>query len=85
MLFTWSVHDLENATHHNTELASIYVDFSCHIVFFLTQIANYIPFDEDLDYPAKLQHTADVKTETASVSSLSLLLYPGLKIIDYVS
>lgn len=68
-------------------LHPIYVDFSCIIVFLLTQIANYIPFDEDLDYPAKLQHTADVKTETASVSSLSLLLlpYPGLKVIDYVS
>ncbi|TYH66158.1 hypothetical protein ES332_D06G104100v1 [Gossypium tomentosum] len=33
------------------------------------EIANYIPFDEDLDYPAKLQHTADVKTETASADA----------------
>ncbi|KAA3477319.1 conserved oligomeric Golgi complex subunit 3-like [Gossypium australe] len=82
-LYVSFVHDWENATHHNTELAPIYFDFSCILVFFLTQIANYIPFDEDLDYPAKLQHTADVKTETASVSSLSLLPYPGLKIIDY--
>ncbi|PPS06291.1 hypothetical protein GOBAR_AA14356 [Gossypium barbadense] len=33
------------------------------------EIANYIPFDEDFDYPAKLQHTADVKTETASADA----------------
>ncbi|PPD86759.1 hypothetical protein GOBAR_DD16299 [Gossypium barbadense] len=33
------------------------------------EIANYVPFDEDLDYPAKLQHTADVKTETASADA----------------
>ncbi|KAG8491375.1 hypothetical protein CXB51_014576 [Gossypium anomalum] len=33
------------------------------------EIANYIPFDEDLDYPAKLQHTADMKTETASADA----------------
>ncbi|KAE8735272.1 Sec34-like family protein isoform 2 [Hibiscus syriacus] len=42
------------------------------------EIANYIPFDEDLDYPAKLQHSEDVKTETTSVSSPTLLPYPRL-------
>ncbi|XP_022754751.1 conserved oligomeric Golgi complex subunit 3-like isoform X2 [Durio zibethinus] len=33
------------------------------------EIANYIPFDEDLDYPAKLEHSADVKSETASTDA----------------
>ncbi|KAE8677130.1 Sec34-like family protein isoform 2 [Hibiscus syriacus] len=30
------------------------------------EIANYIPSSEDLDYPAKLDHFADVKSETAT-------------------
>ncbi|EOY30133.1 Sec34-like family protein isoform 4 [Theobroma cacao] len=30
------------------------------------EIANYIPSDEDLNYPAKLEQSADVKSETAS-------------------
>ncbi|GMJ07578.1 Conserved Oligomeric Golgi Complex 3 [Hibiscus trionum] len=33
------------------------------------EIANYIPFDEDLDYPAKLQQSEDVKTETSADSN----------------
>ncbi|XVE97818.1 hypothetical protein REPUB_Repub03eG0051700 [Reevesia pubescens] len=33
------------------------------------EIANYIPFDEDLDYPAKLQHSAEVNSETASADA----------------
>ncbi|XP_022750025.1 conserved oligomeric Golgi complex subunit 3-like isoform X3 [Durio zibethinus] len=36
---------------------------------YLMQIANYIPFDEDLDYPAKLEHSADVKSENASADA----------------
>ncbi|KAA3486189.1 conserved oligomeric Golgi complex subunit 3-like [Gossypium australe] len=30
------------------------------------EIANYIPINEDLDYPAKLEHSADVVSETAT-------------------
>ncbi|XP_059634500.1 conserved oligomeric Golgi complex subunit 3 [Cornus florida] len=30
------------------------------------EIANYIPFDEDLDYPGKLEQFAETKSETAS-------------------
>ncbi|KAG8471879.1 hypothetical protein CXB51_036401 [Gossypium anomalum] len=45
-----------NTTHPNIE----------HIVFLNTQIANYIPINEDLDYPAKLEHSADVVSETAT-------------------
>uniref|UniRef100_A0A5B7ACY8 Putative conserved oligomeric Golgi complex subunit 3 n=1 Tax=Davidia involucrata TaxID=16924 RepID=A0A5B7ACY8_DAVIN len=30
------------------------------------EIANYIPFDEDLDYPAKLERSAETKLETTS-------------------
>ncbi|KAB1670648.1 hypothetical protein ES319_1Z149600v1 [Gossypium barbadense] len=30
------------------------------------EIANYIPINEDLNYPAKLEHSADVVSETAA-------------------
>ncbi|PPD71678.1 hypothetical protein GOBAR_DD31428 [Gossypium barbadense] len=30
------------------------------------KIANYIPINEDLNYPAKLEHSADVVSETAA-------------------
>lgn len=30
------------------------------------EIANYIPFDEDLDYPAKLEQSAETKSETTT-------------------
>nr|XP_012466502.1 unnamed protein product [Gossypium raimondii] len=31
------------------------------------EIANYIPINEDLNYPAKLEHSADVVSETATM------------------
>ncbi|TYH58330.1 hypothetical protein ES332_D08G147000v1 [Gossypium tomentosum] len=33
------------------------------------EIANYIPINEDLNYPAKLEHSADVVSETATMES----------------
>ncbi|KAK8973178.1 hypothetical protein V6N11_049525 [Hibiscus sabdariffa] len=46
------------------------------------EIANYIPFDEDLDYPAKLQNSEDVKTETTSADTNPFVFktwYPPLE------
>lgn len=41
------------------------------------QIANYLPQDEDLDYPSKLERS-DVNSETTSVRSFVLqLIYPS--------
>ncbi|XP_040964939.1 conserved oligomeric Golgi complex subunit 3 isoform X4 [Gossypium hirsutum] len=31
------------------------------------EIANYIPINEDLDYPEKLEHSADVVSETTEI------------------
>ncbi|EYU28295.1 hypothetical protein MIMGU_mgv1a001928mg [Erythranthe guttata] len=46
------------------------------------EIANYIPLDEDLDYPAKLEQLAEIKSETSSsVQSpdVSKTWYPPLE------
>ncbi|XP_048227869.1 conserved oligomeric Golgi complex subunit 3 isoform X1 [Ricinus communis] len=46
------------------------------------EIANYIPSDEDLDYPAKLERSAEMKSETTSVEETSELIktwYPPLE------
>ncbi|KAL7133315.1 hypothetical protein ABFS83_12G132400 [Erythranthe nasuta] len=46
------------------------------------EIANYIPLDEDLDYPAKLEQLAEIKSETSSsVQSpdISKTWYPPLE------
>lgn len=37
------------------------------------QIANYIPSDEDLNYPAKLEQSAEAESETTSVQCLRLV------------
>ncbi|KAA8522688.1 hypothetical protein F0562_009150 [Nyssa sinensis] len=41
------------------------------------EIANYIPFDEDLDYPAKLERSTETNLETASTDE-KLRLFTGL-------
>ncbi|CAK9186518.1 unnamed protein product [Ilex paraguariensis] len=38
----------------------------------LENIANYVPFDDDLDYPTKLERSAEMKSETAA--SVGVLL-----------
>ncbi|KAK3041135.1 hypothetical protein RJ639_027587 [Escallonia herrerae] len=46
------------------------------------EIANYIPFDEDLSYPAKLEQSAEVKTEVTSADESSNVFqtwYPPLE------
>ncbi|KAK2970720.1 hypothetical protein RJ640_015145 [Escallonia rubra] len=46
------------------------------------EIANYIPFDEDLNYPAKLEQLAEVKTEVTSADESSNVFqtwYPPLE------
>lgn len=46
------------------------------------EIANYIPFDEDLDYPAKLEQSAELKSEVTSdnrSADVSKLWYPPLE------
>lgn len=39
---------------------------------FILQIANYISSNEDLDYPAKLEQSTEMKSETNSVKFLTL-------------
>ncbi|XP_037491030.1 conserved oligomeric Golgi complex subunit 3 isoform X2 [Jatropha curcas] len=46
------------------------------------EIANYIPSDEDLDYPAKLERSAEAKTESTSVEETADVFttwYPPLE------
>ncbi|CAL5328750.1 unnamed protein product [Camellia sinensis] len=46
------------------------------------EIANYIPFDEDLDYPAKLKRSPEMKSETTSADENSDVFktwYPPLE------
>ncbi|XP_042035952.1 conserved oligomeric Golgi complex subunit 3-like [Salvia splendens] len=46
------------------------------------EIANYLPTDEDLDYPAKLEQSAETKSETSSSaqsSDVSRTWYPPLE------
>lgn len=46
------------------------------------EIANYIPSDEDLDYPAKLERSAEMKPETTSVEETADVFktwYPPLE------
>ncbi|WOH11318.1 hypothetical protein DCAR_0830799 [Daucus carota subsp. sativus] len=46
------------------------------------EIANYIPFDEDLDYPAKLEQSAELKSEVISdnrSADVSKFWYPPLE------
>ncbi|KAI8019354.1 Conserved oligomeric Golgi complex subunit 3 [Camellia lanceoleosa] len=46
------------------------------------EIANYIPFDEDLDYPAKLERSPEMKSETTSADENSDVFktwYPPLE------
>lgn len=45
---------------------------------FYFQIANYLPLDEDLNYPSKLERS-DINLETTSVSSFLLQLISFLK------
>ncbi|KAL3825492.1 hypothetical protein ACJIZ3_021521 [Penstemon smallii] len=46
------------------------------------EIANYLPLDEDLDYPSKLEQSAETKSETSSSdqdSDVSRTWYPPLE------
>ncbi|KAG6390917.1 hypothetical protein SASPL_148662 [Salvia splendens] len=46
------------------------------------EIANYLPMDEDLDYPSKLEQSAETKSETSSSaqsSDVSRTWYPPLE------
>ncbi|KAI5674145.1 hypothetical protein M9H77_14509 [Catharanthus roseus] len=46
------------------------------------EIANYLPLDEDLDYPLRLEQSAEVKSETTSTgqnSDVSKTWYPPLE------
>ncbi|MCL7023786.1 hypothetical protein MKW94_009497, partial [Papaver nudicaule] len=48
-------------------------------IYIQDEIANYIPFDDDLDYPAKLERSAETELVTTSADDLFKTWYPPLE------
>lgn len=63
------------------DLCFFFFFFFLKFLLFLLQIANYIPSDEDLDYPAKLERSVEITPETTSVKHNSLLVCPIIQFI----
>lgn len=63
----------------------MFTDFGnlSEIHFSLPQIANYIPFDEDLDYPAKLEklNSSQLDNSVSKILVNSVLCYVLIVIV----